>query len=56
MLRYKLRTLLILAALLPAVVGGVIASYLALDRWVKSEYTRILRAERDRQNSGATKP
>lgn len=40
--RYRLRTLLILLAVLPPLIGGSIAGLIAVDKWVKGEYAKIL--------------
>jgi hypothetical protein len=45
-MRYRLRTLLILMAVLPPLIGGPIAAYMALDRWVKGEYAKVFARQR----------
>ena len=50
-MQFRLRTLLIVLAVAPAVIGGPIGAYLAIDRWVKGEYTKMFKEKRERERA-----
>jgi hypothetical protein len=52
-MRYRLRTLLIVAALAPMVIGGPIAIYISVDRWVKGEYKKVFDEIREKERAKA---